>query len=90
MPINQVFYRQFLYNLQEDIKMITTTQIQQRIAEAIRQSGLTQTELAKKLNIKQPTLAQYLSGRALPALDTFANLCAVLDVDPSYILCLID
>ena len=70
--------------------MVTLEQIQQRIAEAIKQSGLTQTELARRLGIKQPTIGQYLSGRSMPALDTFANLCAVLDVDPAYILCLTD
>ena len=70
--------------------MITLQLIQQRIAEAIRQSGLTQTELARRLHIKQPTVGQYLSGRATPALDTFANLCAVLEADPAYMLGLED
>ena len=70
--------------------MIVQNQIQQRLAEAIRQSGMTQTEIAAKVGIKQPTVGQYLSGRSMPALDTFANLCAVLDVDPAYILCLQD
>ena len=70
--------------------MVTLDQIRVRLQEAIRQSGMTQTELAKKLNIYQSAVGQYLSGRAMPALDTFANLCAVLDVDPAYILCLTD
>lgn len=68
--------------------MVTLDQIRARLQEAIKQSGLTQTELAKRLNIYQSAVGQYLSGRAMPALDTFANLCAVLDVEPAYILCL--
>lgn len=66
--------------------MITYYVIKSRIAEAIRQSGLSQTEISKKLNITQPTISNYIAGRATPALDTFANLCAVLDADPAYIL----
>lgn len=68
--------------------MITLEQIQARLIKEIKNSTLSQTELAKRLGIKQPTIGQYLSGRALPALDTFANLCAILEVDPAYILCL--
>lgn len=67
--------------------MVQLEQIRIRLQEAIRQSGLTQTELAKRLNIYQSAVGQYLSGRAMPALDTFANLCTVLDVEPAYILC---
>jgi transcriptional regulator with XRE-family HTH domain len=66
--------------------MVTIEIIRNNIIKAIKESGLTQTELAKRLNIKQPTIGQYLSGRAMPALDTFANLCIVLDVDPADIL----
>lgn len=66
--------------------MITLNSIQKRISEAIKQSGLTQTEIAKRIGIKQPTLACYISGRALPALDTFANLCIILDLDANEIL----
>lgn len=68
--------------------MIVLKQIQEKIIQSIKESGLTQTELAKRLGIKQPTVGQYLSGRAMPALDTFANLCAILDLDPAEILCL--
>ena len=54
--------------------MITLEQIRERLGEAIRNSGMTQTELARRLGIRQPTIGQYLSGRSMPALDTFANL----------------
>jgi len=66
--------------------MITIEKIRSRLIEAIKLSKMSQSDIAKKLNIKQPTVSQYLSGRAMPALDTFANLCVVLDVDPAYIL----
>lgn len=68
--------------------MITLHNIQIRIAEAIKQSGLTQKSIAEKLSIKQQTVQQYVSGRSMPALDTLANLCKVLDIDANYILCL--
>ncbi len=67
---------------------ITLDQIREKLKDVIKTSGLTQSELANKLEIKQPTIGQYLSGRAMPALDTFANLCRVLDVDANEILCI--
>lgn len=70
------------------IYMITQAQIQKRLADAIRQSGITQTELSKKLKISQSCIAHYIKGDIMPALDTFANICAILDIDPADILCL--
>ena len=67
--------------------MITLDEIRKRIVETIKQSGLTQTEIAKKLNIGQQVISEYVRGKSLPALDTLANLCRILDVDANYILC---
>ena len=47
---------------------------------------MTQTELGKKLGVSQQTISHYLKGDKLPALDTFANLCAIIDVNPQDIL----
>lgn len=68
--------------------MITLDQIRTRIIEAIKQSGLTQTEIANRLGIGQQTVSEYLRGKSLPALDTFANLCAMLDADANDVLCI--
>lgn len=68
--------------------MIMIEQIRTQLIESIKQSGMTQTELAKRLKMKQQTIACYLSGKAMPALDTFANLCNVLDLDANEILCI--
>lgn len=67
--------------------MITLEQIRERLKETIRQSGMSQSEIARKIGVHHSVIGQYLSGRAMPALDTFANLCKLLDVDTNYILC---
>ncbi|MBQ8291094.1 MAG: helix-turn-helix transcriptional regulator [Clostridia bacterium] len=67
---------------------ITLNEIREQLIQAIEYSGLKKTEIAQRLGIAQPTLSQYLSGRAMPALDTFANLCRILDLDANEILCL--
>ena len=67
--------------------MITLEQIRKNLIFYIQNNALSKTEISKRVGIKQATLSQYLSGRAMPALDTFANLCVVLDVDPADILC---
>jgi len=68
--------------------MIKLETIRLKLIEAIRTSGMTQTQLAQKIGVVHQSVAQYLSGRAMPSLDTFANLCAVLDLDANDILCL--
>lgn len=67
--------------------MITLEQIQNRIVEAIMQSGMTQSEIAKSVGIGQQTVSHYIKGDKMPALDTLANLCKLLDLDANYILC---
>ena len=66
--------------------MVEIEQIRKRLAEAIKESGMSQTELAKKLGVSQPTVANYLRGKILPALDTLANLCIILEIDANDIL----
>ena len=68
--------------------MVTLQQIQIKLSEAIKLSGLSQSEIANKLNVSNQTVSCYVHGKKLPALDTFANLCAALGADPADILCL--
>ncbi|MCI8458558.1 MAG: helix-turn-helix transcriptional regulator [Clostridia bacterium] len=70
--------------------MITLQQIHNKLAYYIQTGHITQKELAERLHIKPPTVSQYVKGRAMPALDTFANLCKVLDIDANDVLCLDD
>lgn len=68
--------------------MVTLQDIQKKLAEAIKQSGMTQTAIGQQLNIRQQTVSHYVKGDIMPALDTFANLCITLDLDPADILCI--
>ena len=68
--------------------MITLEQIRKNLQKELKECGLTQTEIATKLNLSKQTVHCYFHGQKMPALDTFANLCKELDIDPSQILCL--
>lgn len=70
--------------------MITLSEIQKRLIESIKQSGLSQTDLAKKIGVCQQAVSSYMNGKKMPALDTLANLCKEIDVSPAYILCFED
>ena len=68
--------------------MANITEIKEEISKAIKQSGMSQTELASRLGVKQPNISCYISGKKLPALDTLSSLCEILDLDANEILCI--
>ena len=68
--------------------MITLSNIHEQIASAIKQSNFSQAKIAELLQVRQQTVSEYVNGKSFPALDTFANLCKVLDLDANEILCL--
>lgn len=68
--------------------MITIEKIQEQIALAIEHSGLSQAALAQKVGVSQQSISFYLHKQKMPSLDTFANLCVVLDLDANDILCI--
>lgn len=65
-------------NLQELIK--------KRLIEAIKLSGLSQTEIAKRAHITSATLSDYIHKNKLPSLETFALICKAIDVSADDIL----
>ena len=60
--------------------------IRNKLKEEIETCGKSKTQIASELGISKPTLSQYLSGRAMPSLTTFANLCKVIDCSADEIL----
>lgn len=67
--------------------MITLEQIQKKLRDLIQHSGMTQSELARRLGVSSGTVSHYVIGDKMPALDTLANLCAIIDADANDILC---
>lgn len=49
--------------------------IGERIAWCIKDSGLTKTEFAKRVNLKQPFVSQLCSGAKNPSDRTIADIC---------------
>lgn len=66
--------------------MITIEEIQKHLREAIRYSNLSQKEIAERLGISPSTISKYMRLDKFPSLDTFANLCAVLDISADEVL----
>lgn len=68
--------------------MVTLEQIKYELAEAIKSSNLSRTEIARRLGISQQSVSHYVKGDKMPALETFANLCELLGLDANIILCI--
>jgi len=66
--------------------MIKIEDIQKRLREAIEYGELSQKEIAEKLGINPSTVSKYMRLDKYPALDTFANLCQILDISADEIL----
>lgn len=66
--------------------MIELKNIQKRLREEIKSSNLSQKEIAEKLGINPSTISKYMKQDKFPAIDTFANLCDILDISADEVL----
>ncbi|MDY4675540.1 MAG: helix-turn-helix transcriptional regulator [Candidatus Borkfalkiaceae bacterium] len=66
--------------------MIELKDIQKRLRDEIKSSNMTQKQIAEKLGINPSTVSKYVRLDKYPSLDTFANLCEILDVSADDIL----
>lgn len=56
----------------------------EKLKKAIRESGLTQKEIAKIFGVKQAIVSKWLSGHSQLTLDKFEKLLEVLGKDANY------
>ena len=59
--------------------------IGKNILESMKVKGITQTELAKLLGVKQNTVSQWINGVNEPNCQTIVKLCYVLEITPTEI-----
>lgn len=61
-----------------------------RFNDVLKQSGKTQVEIAKALNITKQCVNDYKTGKSVPSIETLYSLCKYLDVSADYLLGLKD
>ncbi len=66
--------------------MVTISEIQKRLRAEIKSSDKTQKEIAEELGINPSTISKYMRLDKYPSLDTFANICKILDLSADEIL----
>lgn len=60
--------------------MIEIKEIQERLREEIKWSGISQKQLAERLGINASTVSKYMRLDKYPSLETFANICEILGI----------
>lgn len=62
----------------------------QRVADAIKQSGKTQKEIAKALNISEGNITNWKKGESQPSIEILYLLCKFIGESADYLLGLED
>lgn len=66
--------------------MIEIKEIQERLREEIKWSGISQKQLAERLGINASTVSKYMRLDKYPSLETFANICEILGISADEVL----
>lgn len=58
----------------------------ERFNEVLKNSPLTQTELAKQIGISKQCISDFKSGKSVPSINTLYLICKILDVSADFLL----
>lgn len=64
--------------------------IKTRLAEEIKNSGMTNTEIAKAIGVNVSLITQFKKLLKLPSITTLSKISEVIGADANYILGLVD
>ncbi len=68
-----------------DVKVYVET-FAQKLKKAREETGFTQREVAKELNMKQATIASYETGRTQPDIETMCRLIDFYQINANWLL----
>ena len=66
--------------------MDNQTVFKDRLIEAIKSKGITQTKLGELMNVNQATISRWLNGKREPDYQSLIMLCGFLDESPNTLL----
>lgn len=56
-----------------------------KIIQLMKQEGMTQKELAEKINVTEASMSRYLKDKRLPRIDVLANIAKVFNVSIEFL-----
>lgn len=62
----------------------------ERLKEVLKTNNMSQSELAKKINMSQDVVSCYCTGKRKPPIDVLVLICNALDESADYLLGLVD
>ncbi|MCM1306495.1 MAG: helix-turn-helix domain-containing protein [Bacteroides sp.] len=62
----------------------------QRFNEAIKQSSISQVQLANQIGISKQCISDFKSGKSFPSIQTLFAICNALNISSDYLLGLSD
>ncbi len=62
----------------------------QRFNELLKESGKSQVEIAKAVNVSKQCVSDYKTGKSVPSIETLFAICQFLEVSADYLLGLSD
>lgn len=71
----------------EDTDMKTIIDFGENLTELRKNKGITQDQLAEKLDISRQAVSKWESGVSFPDMKIFPDLCKILDTTPNQLFC---
>lgn len=62
----------------------------ERLVLSLKNNGMSQSELARKINVTQKAINNYFCGKREPSYDVLIKICKALDESSDYLLGLVD